>query len=62
MHTVLIMNVLIINILTCLNGKVPLNFKRAVFIYENTYLKGTLNYENFSNYFSTTANTYLTIL
>ena len=39
-----------------LEGKKPLDFKRAVFIYENTYLKGTLNYDEFSNHFTTVAN------
>ncbi len=35
-----------------LDGLKPLDFKRAVFIYENTYLHGVLNYDEFSNYFS----------
>lgn len=38
-----------------LEGKKPLDFKRAVFIYENTYLKGTLNYSEFSNHFTDVA-------
>lgn len=37
--------------LEMLEGKEPINFKKAVFIYENTYLKGNLNYKDFSNYF-----------
>ncbi|MFH1005585.1 MAG: hypothetical protein V1781_08890, partial [Bacteroidota bacterium] len=41
--------------LDMLEGKKPLDFKRAVFIYENTYLKGTLNYDEFSNHFATVA-------
>jgi len=41
--------------LDMLEGKKPLDFKRAVFIYENTYLKGTLNYSEFSNHFTTVA-------
>jgi hypothetical protein len=39
-----------------LEGRKPVDFKRAVFIYENTYLKGTLNYNEFSNYFTQTAS------
>lgn len=38
--------------LDMLEGRKPLDFKRAVFIYENTYLKGTLNYDEFSNHFT----------
>lgn len=38
--------------LDMLEGRKPLDFKRAVFIYENTYLKGTLNYDEFSNHFA----------
>lgn len=30
-----------------LNGQKPIDFKRAVFITENAYLKGSLNYEDF---------------
>ncbi len=41
--------------LEMLEGKRPLDFKRAVFIYENTYLKGTLNYIEFSNHFTKVA-------
>ncbi len=41
--------------LDMLEGKKPLDFKRSVFIYENTYLKGTLNYSEFSNHFTTVA-------
>lgn len=38
--------------LDMLEGRKLLDFKRAVFIYENTYLKGKLNYDEFSNHFS----------
>lgn len=38
--------------LDMLEGRKTLDFKRAVFIYENTYQKGKLSYEDFSNYFS----------
>lgn len=38
--------------LDMLEGRKPLDFKRAVFIYENTYLKGILNYDEFSNHFT----------
>jgi len=41
--------------LDMLEGRKPIDFKRAVFIYENTYLKGTLNYDEFSNHFSVLA-------
>ncbi|MES2380962.1 MAG: hypothetical protein V4538_07970 [Bacteroidota bacterium] len=41
--------------LAMLEGKKPLDFKRAVFIYENTYLKGALDYAEFSNHFTTVA-------
>jgi len=35
-----------------LEGRKPIDFKKAVFIYENTYLKGTLHYNEFLKYFS----------
>jgi hypothetical protein len=38
--------------LAMLEEEKNLDFKRAVFIYENTYQKGKLSYENFSNHFS----------
>lgn len=38
--------------LDMLEGRKSLDFKKAVFIYENTYQKGKLSYDDFSNYFS----------
>jgi hypothetical protein len=38
--------------LDMLEGRKPIVFKKAVFIYENTYLKGKLDYEEFSNHFT----------
>ncbi len=38
-----------------LEGKKPLDYKKAVFIVEDTYLNNTLNYKEFSDYFSTLA-------
>lgn len=38
-----------------LEGKKPLDYKKAVFIVEDTYLNNTLNYKEFSNYFTTLA-------
>lgn len=37
-----------------LKGEIPINFKRAVFITENAYHKGSLNYETFKNEISQT--------
>lgn len=39
-----------------LKGEIPIDFKRAVFITENAYLKGTLDYGIFKNQISETGN------
>ena len=39
-----------------LDGKAPLNFKRAVFITENAYFDNELDYNVFNNYISSLAN------
>ncbi len=37
-----------------LKGQKPIDFKRAVFVTENAYYKGTLNYQTFCNSISAT--------
>src|SRR5438105_3645985 len=41
--------------LQMLKGQKPIDFKRAVFITENAYYKGQLNYQSFCNSITTTA-------
>lgn len=41
--------------LQMLKGERPIDFKRAVFVTENAYYKGQLNYQNFCNNISSTA-------
>ncbi|MEP7197470.1 MAG: hypothetical protein ABI851_13190 [Saprospiraceae bacterium] len=48
--------------LQMLNGKKTIDFKRAVFLTENAYYKGQLNYQSFCNQISTTGQQLKTLI